>query len=458
MHTQLESPTSHSSLTRMLARQVIEQSSLDLPPAIRAHARMHLLNVLALTVSASSQPAVDAVVRVGGLVGGTGVCPLPGRNELLDVLHAASAIGVAAHVDDFDDTHLATVIHPSAAILATVLPLGLMTAASGAEVVRAFVWGCETQLRVGVAMSPSHYDAGWHITGTAGVIGSAAAAGMLLGLDEPTLTAAIGIAGSSAVGHRQAFGTMTKALHAGKAASNGVLAALLARDGFTGPDDVLKAGRGYFDVMAAHVEPDVVLRDIGQQWHFADDAVKPYPCGIVAHPLIDAGLALREGGVDATRVQRLEVRCNPLVPELMGNLDPADGLQARFSAVHGIAVALLDGRVGLPSYEASRVRSPDAVALRALVDLVPTPSCARDAATVDAELSGGSRVSVEISHARGSLARPLSGQEVNAKAEALLRPVLGERWSDVVRAVDELELAPDLRQVVMATTAQGSVR
>lgn len=451
-------PRPSTSLTQEFVHHVLAAQSHELPRAIRAHARTHLLNVLALTVSASRQPSVDAVVQVGRLVGGTGVCPVPGRTELLNVLHASTAIGVAAHVDDFDDTHLATVIHPSAAVLAAVVPVGLLAGASGAAIQNAFVWGCETQLRVGLAMSPSHYDAGWHITGTAGVIGSAVAAGLLLGLDEPALVSAVGIAGSSSVGHRQAFGTMSKALHAGKAASNGILAALLARDGFTGPDNVLEADRGYFEVMATVVDPDIVLRGMGETWLFADDAVKPYPCGIVAHPLIDAGVALHERGIQAGRIRRLEVHCNPLVPELMGNLDPADGLQARFSAVHGISAALLDGRVGLASYEADRVRSSDAVSLRALVDLIPTPSCARDAVAVTAELDDGSSVSVEIAHARGSLARPLSEEEVRAKAEALLRPVLPDGWNDVITAVDTLELATELHQILAATTAQESLR
>ncbi|WP_195908142.1 MmgE/PrpD family protein [Nostocoides sp. HKS02] len=424
----------------------------DLPSAIDVHARMHLLNVLALTVSAARQPAVEAVVQLQSAVGGAGVTVVPGRSERLDRLLAPVAIGVAAHLDDFDDTHLATVIHPSAAALATVLPVGIMAGSSGRDVLHAFAWGCEVQLRVGLAMSPSHYDAGWHITGTAGVIGCAVAAGLLLGLDETALGWAVGLAASSAVGHRQAFGTMTKPLHPGKAASNGVLAALLARDGFTGPDTVLEAPRGYFEVLSTHTELSTVLDGIGESWHFSDNAVKPYPCGIVAHPLIDAGLELRRLGVEPKRVVGLRVCCNPLVPDLMGHRDPIDGLQARFSAVHGIASALLDGEVGLPSYETERVRSDDAIAMRALVELVPTTTCARDAAMVRAELDDGSTVIADVAHARGSIARPLSAQEVRAKAEALLAPVLGRAWLAVPEAVDGLPRAQDLEQLCLATT------
>lgn len=445
-------------ITKELVRSVLNLWQDDLPPTIVEQTQLQLLNVLALTVSAARHPAVDAIVRLQEVVGGTVTCVVPGRSELLDLSLAPLAIGVAAHLDDFDDTHLATVIHPSAAALASALPVGVLVEASGRDLLQAFAWGCEVQLRVGIAMSPSHYDAGWHITGTAGAIGCAAAAGLLLGLDETSLGWAIGIAASSTVGHRQAFGTMTKPLHPGKAAANGVLAARLAHNGFTGPSSALEAPRGYFEVLAREVSLGVVLDGLGERWHFGDDAVKPYPCGIVAHPLIDAGLELRQLGIDPSRVTGVRVKCNPLVPELMGNLDPRDGLQARFSAVHGVAVALLDGQVGLPSYEYERVRAEDAVAMRALVSLEPEISRERDSAMAVAELDDGSTIAVNIPHARGSIARPMLSEEIMTKTEALLTPVLGAAWQGVPDAVADLPEAEDLVRLCMAATVKGGDR
>jgi 2-methylcitrate dehydratase PrpD len=437
-------------ITTSLAGELAARRDRELPEAVMAHAKTHFLNALALAISAAHQAPVQDAVQLGQLVGGQGTCPVPGRAERLDPPSAALAIGIAAHVDDFDDTHLATVIHPSAATLAAVLPLSLSVEASGAAALAAFAWGCEVQLRVGLAMSPSHYDAGWHITGTTGVIGVAAAAGLLLGLDEPALASALGIAASSTVGQREGFGTMTKALNAGKAASNGLLAALLARNGFTGPHDALEAPRGYFNVLAAESDDQVVMRGLGEAWALLDNMVKPYPCGIVAHPVIDAGRALRARGTDARRVSRLAVHCNPLVPDLMGIVDPADGLQARFSAIHGLAVGLLDDTVGLGSYTDERVRRRDAIDIRSRTELVPAPSCARDAVSVTAELDDGSSVTVDIDHARGSLDRPLTGDEVRAKVDALLAPALPDHGADVVAAVAELTTAPDLRPLAAA--------
>jgi len=451
----MQQPPEAQAMTISLARELAARRDAELPDSVTKHAKTHFLNALALAISAADQAPVQDAVKLGQLVGGPGTCPVPGRAERLDCLAAALVIGIAAHVDDFDDTHLTTVIHPSAATLAAVLPLALNVGASGSAALRAFAWGCEVQLRVGLAMSPSHYDAGWHITGTAGVIGTAAAAGLLLELNDSALASALGIAASSAVGQREAFGTMTKALHVGKAASNGLLAALLAQDGFTGPHNALEAPRGYLDVLAAQSDPAVITTGLGDSWELLDDAIKPYPCGIVAHPVIDAGREFRTRGIDPGRLRHLAIHCNPLVPDLMGILDPADGLQARFSAVHGLAVGLLDDTVGLASFTANRARARDVIGIRSIAELIPTPSCARDSASVTARLDDGSNLTVDIDHARGSLARPLTDDEVSAKVGALLWPVLSDRSGDVVTAVTELAMAPDLRRVCSAAIPEG---
>jgi 2-methylcitrate dehydratase PrpD len=183
-----------------------------------------------------------------------------------------------------------------------------------------------------------------------------------------------------------------------------------------------------------------MLDDLGTRWELAQNTYKPYPCGIVAHPSIDAALAMRER-VDPNAIESLRAHCHPLVPELMGNPDPQDGLEARFSAIHGVAVALRDGRAGLPQYEPERVRSADVRALRAKTTLVPSPEIARDAARLEAHLRDGTTVEEQVAHARGSTARPLTDEELFAKAKLLIEPHLGaragERLVEAVLAIDE---------------------
>ena len=440
-------------VTRHLAEAIVAFTLADLPESVLHEAKRSLFNVLSVAVGASLHPGVDAILRVARDTGGAAVAPIVGRSVLADAHFAALANGFAAHVDDYDDTHLATVIHPAAAIAATVLALAPSTKPDGAAAMRAFVLGCEIQLRVGVAISPEHYDDGWHITGTCGTIGAAVTASALLGLDAHATARAIGIAASSTVGQREAFGRMTKAYHAGKASANGLLAATLAARGFTAPEDAREAPGGFADALATTHRIGRLDTDLRANFELAKNTYKPYPCGIVAHPAIDAGVALAARIGASSAIESVVVYCNPLVPELMGNLTPADGLQARFSAVHGVTMGLRDGSVGLAQYEDALVVAEDVVALRARVRLEPDAKMPRASARVSARLTDGTTVEETVLNARGSLERPLTDAELNAKAEALVEPILAGRTAALRKAVSELPKAADLSALIAAVSA-----
>ncbi|HEY5349838.1 MAG TPA: MmgE/PrpD family protein [Candidatus Lustribacter sp.] len=440
-------------VTRDLAAAIVAFALADLPAGVVHEAKRSLFNVLAVAIGASRHPGVDAILRVARETGGLPAAPIVGRSVRSDAHFAALANGFAAHVDDYDDTHLATVIHPAAAIAATLLALAPSTSPDGAAALRAFVLGCEIQLRVGVAISPEHYDDGWHITGTCGTIGAAVTACALLGLDARATARAIGIAASSTVGQREAFGRMTKAYHAGKAAANGLVAATLAARGFTAPEDALEAPRGFADALATTHRIAALDTDLHANFELAKNTYKPYPCGIVAHPAIDAAVALAARVGSTNAVQAVVVHCNPLVPELMGNLTPADGLQARFSAVHGVTMGLRAGAVGLAQYDDALVVAADVVALRARVRLEPDAKMPRAAARVTVRLTSGATIEETVTHARGSLERPLTDAELNAKAEALIEPVFAGRSGALRKAVSDLPKAADLGALIVAVTA-----
>jgi 2-methylcitrate dehydratase PrpD len=314
---------------------------------------------------------------------------------------------------------------------------------------RAFVLGCEVQLRVGVAISPEHYDDGWHITGTCGTIGAAVAAAALLQLDAEATARAIGVAASTTIGQREAFGTMAKAYHAGKAAANGIRAARLAQGGFTAPADGLACG--FADALAHAHRIGSLAVAFERDFELAKNTYKPYPCGIVAHPAIDAAVALAPR-VSRERIATVVVQCNPLVPELMGNRTPVDGLQARFSAVHGVTMGLVAGTVGLAQYADDVVNDPLVVALRARVALDASDAMPRAAARVVVTHDDGTVVEETVAHARGSLERPLTDAELGAKASALVEPVLPGRLDALRRAVSELATAPATGALVAAVT------
>ncbi|WP_327673118.1 MULTISPECIES: MmgE/PrpD family protein [unclassified Streptomyces] len=407
-----------------LAHLVTHHSRSPLPAEVRDAARRTLYNALATTVGAAREPATDIVVAAATGFG-DGQAVLPGRPEQLRPLDAALATGLAAHLDDYDDTHLRTVIHPGAVCLGALVGLQDEIADRDAdEILGAFAWGVEAQLRLGVSVSPEHYDAGWHITGTCGAVGAAVTAGLLLGLGAGQLRAALEWAVEDGLGNREGFGSMIKPYHPGKAAVSGLRAALDVAAGADGPGDSLTGPEGFVHRLArGKFDPDALLGEPGTRWELLDNTFKPYPCGIVTHPAIETAEALHDrvvahGGPDAVREIRLV--CHPLVPELTGNLDPVDGLQARFSTAHGIAAGLLAPPVDLTGYATGFVVSEPARRLRSLIAFEPREGYGRDAARIDVTMADGTVLDHEVTHARGSLARPLTDEELKAKAHGLV--------------------------------------
>ncbi len=437
--------------TSTFCSDLTHAAAQPLPDAVAHAARRSLFNVLGTTVGAALSPAVEVMVDTTRMLQVSGTVPLLGRRETVDRHWGALITGTAGHYDDFDDTHLATVIHPGAATLAALVALHDHAGVTGEHYLRAFAIGCEAQLRIGNAISPNHYDRGWHITGTCGVFGAAVAAGVILGFDATRMEAALAAASTMTIGHREAFGSMTKPFHAGKAGANGLAAALLAADGYAGFADPL-GDTGVLTMFADAVDERELFGSWSHDWEIERNAFKPYPCGIVAHPAIDAAIDAGNRVADANQIVSIEVRCHPLVPELMGIEQPKDGLQARFSARHGVAVGLLDHSVGLPQFSDGRATSADAARLRAVTTLSPTSGCDRDAATVIVQTVGGAEVTAHVAHARGSLARPLTDAELLAKVAGLTEPILGSgSGATILAAVDNIGTAAGLGGVLDAT-------
>jgi 2-methylcitrate dehydratase PrpD len=450
LHSVLFMPITAKTRTIDFRGQLTDAAASPLPPAVAAAAERSLFNVLGTAVGAARSAGVDAIIAAAARLGASGGVEVLGRSDVVGEHWAALLTGTAAHYDDFDDTHLATVIHPGAASLAVLVALHGQSGADGERCLRAFALGCEAQLRIGNAISPNHYDRGWHITGTCGVLGAAVTAAVLLDLDTEAFDSALALASTMTLGHREAFGSMTKPFHAGKAAANGVLAVHLAMSGHRGLDDPL-GDSGVLTVFADAADDRELLRSWADRWELESNTFKPYPCGIVAHPAIDAAVEAGGSIADPARIEAVEVVCHPLVPELMGRLQPADGLQARFSARHGVAVGLIDGRGGLAEFSDTRATAPDVHRLRAITELLPSTDCERDAATITVRLTGGENVRVHVAHARGSQARPLTDAELLTKVSSLTEPLLGSgSAAAILRQVEELGTAPNFSAVVRA--------
>ena len=440
------------SATATLARYVVHSRPADVPSTALKEARRSFLNWMGCAVGGSHHETISRALAALTEFAGPPTASLMGRQERLDALHGALVNGMSSHVFDFDDTHLKTIIHPAGPVAPAILALAERQPVSGQDLLHAFVIGVEVECRIGNAVYPSHYDVGWHITGTAGVFGAAAAAGWLLKLNEQQMRWALGIAGTQSSGVREMFGTMCKSFHPGRAAQNGLMAALLAKRNFTSSERVLEAPRGFAHVMATARDFSQITVGLGETFEIASNTYKPFACGIVIHPAIDGCIQLRdEFGLRGVDIERIELRVHPLVLELTGKKTPSTGLEGKFSVYHSAAVAILCGAAGELEYSDERVRDPAVIALRDRVAATADRGVREDEVFLEIRMKDGSLHTRQVVLAKGSLMKPMSDAELEAKFRRLVAGVLPEWQIESLIAhcwtVDQLTDAGELARL-----------
>ena len=445
-NTHVAADTSAPPVTSILARFVSGHASRGWSDAVEREAHRTFYNWLGCAIGAARHEAADAALAAVAMLEPSAQASVLGRKEKVDMASAALVNGITSHTFDFDDTHLKTIIHPAGPVASAVLALAEHKGSSGRDVIDALVLGIDVACRIGNAMYPDHYDRGWHITGSTGTLGAAAGCARLLGLDEQQTAMALGIAASQPVGLREQFGTMTKPFHPGGAARAGLMSALLASKGFTASPKAIEAPRGFVQVVSDKRAWNEVTDELGERFEISFNTYKPFACGIVIHPSIDACVQLREQGVKPEQVATIELRVHSLVLELTGKKEPKDGLQGKFSVYHGCAVGLIYGHAGEEEFSDAVVNDPKVVALRNKVRATVDESIAEAAVDVTAVLVDGRRVHVRVDHAIGSLERPLSDAQLEAKFNALVVSQLGEaRAREITAACRNLASMPNVR-------------
>ncbi len=403
-----------------LARFAVRTRASDIPAAMHHEARRSLVNFFGTALAGCRDPALLAAGAVFQRLRSGDACNVIGRSERTDVLHAASLNAMAGNVFDYDDTHMPTIAHPTAPVAPALFALAQTQRVSGPELLAAFVVGVEVECRLAVAVSPWHYQRGWHITATCGVFGAAAAAGRLLGLDEQRMLWALGHASAQSSGLVETLGTMAKSIGVGNAAANGVLSAMLAAQGFEGPDAPLEGPRGFLRVMGEHADTAGITEGLGDRWELARNAYKPYPCGVVLNPVLEACLTLhRDQGLRLDDVERVELTGHPLLRQRTDRARPRSGREAQVSAQHAIAMVLATGRAGLDEFSDASVADPRSTRLAERVTFRDDAAGSVDGVELVAHLRDGSQRSLRIDQARGSLAQPLSDAELEDKLRAL---------------------------------------
>ncbi len=454
-NTTVAADTNAPPVTRILAKFAREHPSRGWSDTVEREAHRTLVNWVGCAIGASRHPTMEAALAAMQELAPAPQAAVLGRSERVDMATAALLNGISSHTFDFDDTHLKTIIHPAGPVASAALALAEHIGSSGREVIDALVLGIDVACRMGNAVYPEHYDRGWHITGTTGMLGAAAACARLLHLDVERTTMALGIAASQPIGVREQFGSMTKPFHPGGAARAGLTSALMAKHGYTSSPRAIEAPRGLAQTYSTKCDWNEITDALGQRFEISFNSYKPFACGIVIHPAIDGCVQLRNAhALRAQDVAKVELNVHSLVLELTGKRTPSTGLEAKFSVFHACAAGIIEGRAGEAEFEDAFVRRADVIALRDRIGATVDPSIAEDAVDVTVTLTDGRTLHMFVPHAIGSIERPMSDDLLDGKFHDLVDPVLGAaRANALVALLRDIGNAPDVRALVTAATA-----
>lgn len=446
------------SVTHALASYLVESRAEDIPDDVWQEGKRALLNYLGCALGGSIEPVLDKAIATLAPYSGQATACVLGRRERFDPLHAALMNGIASHVHDYDDTTPKNYIHPTVTVASALFAYAAANKVAGRDFLHAFILGFEAESRIGDAVYPAHYDAGWHITSTAGVFGAAAAIGKLLGLDTRQMIWALGLAATQAAGLREMFGSMGKPFHPGRAAQNGYTAALLAANDYTAGEQVLEGPRGFAAVTTASYDLAKITAGLGSDFSLRDNAYKPYACGIVVHPTIDGCSRIRARYAPVPRdIVAVRLKVAPLVLDLCNKRDLEDrALKSKYSIFHAAAIGLVRGKGGLQEFTAEAVADPEIARIRDLTMATADASVTEDQVAIEVELTDGKVLELFVEQSLGNVNRPLSNAELDDKFRDQGILVLASERVDALIAdcwrIDELADAGDLARASVPET------
>jgi 2-methylcitrate dehydratase PrpD len=405
-------------VTQNLARLVVAARWDDIPETIRHEAKRALLNFFAVALAGCRADPVEIALRSLTEFSHLRQATVIGRSERMDGLSAAFLNAAGANAFDFCDTHVPTVIHPTAPVAPALFALSELRPVTGAELLLAFILGVELECRIGRAISPGHYAKGWHITATCGVFGAAAGTGKLVGLDDTRMVWAFANASTQSSGLCECLGWPAKSIGVGNSARNGMWSALLAEKGFEGPPEPIAGVQGFLNAMAEPPDWSALTDGLGETWELAQNAIKPYPCGFVIHPFLDCVLDWRRRHASDI-IDRVVLRGNPLLSDRTDRPHISTGTESQVSVQHAVAAALALGKAGLDQFTDDCARDPVVVEMRRRIEVVRDSAVATIAAQVELTTQDGTTHRLFTPAARGSPANPMTDGDLEDKLRTI---------------------------------------
>lgn len=447
------------SISEKVADWVCSTSYKDIPSDVITAARRCILDFFGVTLAGSVEPVADIILRYIKQVGGNVQATLIGSGIKSSCTEIAFGNGVIGHCLDYDDFMIPVSggggPHFTAAILPAALAVAEMEHRSGKDLIQAYVLGCEVCYRVGLAVDPMHYNAGWHTTGTEGIFGAVIAACKLLGLNRKEITNALGTAGSGSAGLRENFGTMTKPFHAGQASAKGVKVGLLAGLGFTASKTIFEGKKGFCNVLSSNALTEKITENIGSPFCIPNFVIKLYPCCGGSHNAVFAALEMcKEHTIKTDEISGIDIRCEPLAYKVLTYEDPQDAFEGKFSMHFPIALALAEGGVSLDKFTDEKVRDPVIRNLMAKVKVSPEEDFIREdpgasITTIEITFRNGRRISGRCDYRPGGPLNPVSDEALLEKFTACAGRVLSpERIERSIESLTNLEDVDDISNLM----------
>ena len=434
-------------VTRRFARYVCSSKFEELPAQVKHEGVRAFVNWVGCAAGGVAEEDVLLMLDFLREFNGPREATVIGHRERLDVLNAAFINCMSSTALAFNDTHNASVAHPTSPVAAALIALAERRPVTGRELLHALILGIEVQCRVGniLCVPPAECEVGLSMQGLVGAIGAAVAAAKILALDEGGMTTAIGLAANQASGLRQAQSTMASHFTPGNAARCGLMAALLAARGFQCSDEMIEGPKGFAVSYGRNSNFGAGMDNLGVVFESTMLSFKPYPSGFVIHPIVDACLEIsRAHSFEPGQIERIELTVNPLTVKLTNIVDPRDRGQALVSFQHWAAVALMFKAGGIAQVTDAVVRDPAVCALRRKVTYTSAEEVGRDAATVRVVLTDGRQLESRVVHCRGSTDRPLNDEDITDKTRAQLQAVYAADTAEAILAkcwhVEELPL------------------
>jgi 2-methylcitrate dehydratase PrpD len=444
------------SLSGRLAAFIVSLKYGSLPPEVVFKAKHCLMDTLGAALAGSKTPEALVAKRLAHKLSQKKEAVLLTAGGRVGVLEAAMANGIMSHALELDDGNRYAQGHPGVAVIPAVLALAEKERLSGRDLIPAIVAGYEVFGRVGAGANPSHFNRGFHTTGTCGTFAAAAAAGRLLKLSDSKMVSALGIAGSQAAGlfAFMADGTMTKTLHAGKAAQNGILSAFLAREGFTGPAYILEDKRGFYKAFADTFHPEKVVEGLGEKYEIMNTYVKFHASCRHSHPAVDAILDISSRTpLSPQEIEKVYVHTYTIAAKLIDGKRVTTPISGKMSLPYSAAVAILYGKVGLDEFKPKVMNDPPVKALMERINVYADPELDKmvpdhRGARAEIILKDGRKLTSEILDAKGEPENPGSGNDIYDKFRLLAATVFKrEKVDALLEKIDRLEKLGDLSQL-----------